>query len=371
MKHHKLKAMFCIASCICLISLSACGSSDKKSEKGETLKAVDKNDYASYLPYQASDATQKHTPTTTNLNDTFAIGAGLMELSKDRFSPSTYSFKESTYLDYDTLDATDGSSGLLGRINKDKNPNGQNPAIDTVYPTEEGGDYTITATDVLLYDIYEYDWYEGDSLKGISLGFVFDDQLGDEVNPVTMRKDKFELYASETARKVVSYLRKRVPEVGNNIPVYVALYNKNSSDETLPGTYFKQAYFESKTTGNFEDVNEAWVLFPTSTATKLDGTTATSFDRFKSTFKDVMPQDVAIVGKGHYYNGTIKELRISVTLHARSAGEVKTAIQLLNDKVTLFSTGYLITVDIVSDQTHAAVIKREEGSSKTSVITLI
>lgn len=370
MRSKKMRTGCCILLGVLLLTLSACSDDSKDTGKGETLQAVDENDYASYLPYQASDATQKHASLSTNQNDTLTIGTGLMALSKEHFSPNTYTFKESTYLDYDTLDATT-STGLLGRLNKDTNPNGQNPEIGTVYPTEEGSDYTITAGDVLLLDIHEYDWYDGDELKGISLGFVINDKLGDEVNPVTMREDKLELYASETARKVVSYLRKKVPEVGSNIPIFVALYNTDSEDDTLPGSYFKKAFFETKTTGNFEDVNEQWVLFPTASATTLDGTTATSFDRFKANFKDIMPQDVSIIGKGHYMDGALDELRISVTLHARSAGEVKTAIQLLNDKISSFDTGYLITIDVVSDTSHAAVIKREEGSSKTTVITLI
>lgn len=351
--------------------LSGCDASDDSKKNGDTLKAVDNNDYASLLPYQPSDATQKHASLSTNLMDTFAIGAGLMELSKENFSPSTYTFKESTYLDYNTLDASDQSTGMLGRLDKDKNPIGLNPEIGTIYPSEEGDDYTITAQDALLLDIHEYDWYEGDKLKGISLGFVLNDKLGDEINPVTMQKEKLELYATETARKVVNYLRKRVPEVGSNLPIFVALYNTSTSDESLPGTYFSKAYFKTKAIGTFEPVNEQWVLFPTSDATKLDGTTAASFNQFKDSFKNIMPQDVSIIGKGHYYDGVLSELRINVTLHARSSGEVKSAIQLLNEKISQFGSGYLITIDVVSDTTHVAVLKREEGSSKTTVITLV
>lgn len=367
----KTKRLFSLMMACSLTLITAC-SDDQENKDGETLKAVDKNDYASLLPYQSSDASQKHASLSTDMTDTFTIGAGLMELSKEYFSPSSHTFREGVYLDFDTLDAvSDGSTGLLGRYNKKSNSIGLNPEIGTVFETEDGSSVAISAMDIPLLDIHEFDWYESGELKGLSLAFVFNDEIGDEINPSTINADKMAVYTKETVRKTVNYLRKKVPEIGNNMPIFVALYNVNSEDASLPGTFYEQAYFKTKINGDFQVVNEQWVLFPTAIATKLDGTTGTSFDRFKAEFKDVMPQDVSIVGKGHYMNGTLSELRITVITHARSSGEVKTAIQLLNDKLSLFSTSYPITVDISSDDVHVAVIKREEGSSQTSVITLI
>ena len=355
-----------------MLSLTACSSQSSDRDKGETLKAVDKNDYASLLPYQSSDASQMHASLSSDMTDTFTVGAGLMELSKEYFSPKTHTFREGVYVDYDTLDALADSSGLLGRYNKDKkNTPGLNPEIGTTFPTEDGGEVTIIGSDVLLLDIFEYDWYESGNLKGLSLAFVLNDKVGDAINPSTISSEKLNMYAEEAAIKAVNYLRKKVPEIGNDMPIYVAFYNTDSADATLPGTFFREAYFKTKVNGTFSSIDEAWQLFPTSTATKYDGTTATSFDRFKSNFKDIMPQDVSMVGKGYYRDGALQDLRIQVTLHARSAGEVKTAIQLLNDKLSVFSTSYPIIIDINSDSTHAAVIKREKGSSQTTVITLI
>ncbi|MGX8851016.1 CamS family sex pheromone protein [Amedibacillus sp. YH-ame10] len=367
---NKVKTLGCLLMCASLFVIGGC-KDDTESKKGETLKAVNENDYASYMPYQPSDAAQKHASVSTDLTQTFNIGNQLMELSKEHFSPDTYTFRESEYLDYDTLDAYSGGSGLLGRFNKEDNPYGMNPVVGTSFPVEDGGEIEIDSTDVLLLDIYEFDWYKGDEIKGISLAFVLNDKIGDAINPSTVKKEKLQIYAEETARKTVEYLRKKVPAVGQNLPIYVVLYNTSSTDETLPGSFFSDVYYKSKVDGTFQSINEQWVLFPTEAATTLDGTTATSFSRFKAAFKDKMPYDVAIVGKGHYLNNAIDKLEITVTLHARSSGEVKSAIQMINDKLSLFATNFEITVDISSDTTHAAVIKREKGSSSTTVITLV
>ena len=109
---------------------------------------------------------------------------------------------------------------------------------------------------------------------------VLNDKIGTEPDEATIKSDKMKLYGEECARKLVNYLRKAKPEIGNNTPIYVALYNTSSDDATLPGTYFEEAYFESKTNAEFKAINEKWALFPTSTATKLDGTNATYFDRY-------------------------------------------------------------------------------------------
>lgn len=372
--NRKPRAVPILLLCSCMLVLGGCNKEDKNKadndKSSEETKAINEGEYSALLPFSVSDAGQKHAQMQTNLSDTLTIGTGLMELSKEYFSSKTYAFRGGKYLDYNTLDASADNSGLLGRTSK-KNANGLNPAVGDVFPTDDG-DKKITANDVLLLDIFEYDWYQNKELKGLSLALVFNDKIGTEPKKATIDSDKMKLYGEECARKLVNYLRKAKPEIGNNTPIYVALYNTSSDDATLPGTYFEEAYFESKTNAEFKAINEKWALFPTSTATKLDGTNATYFDRYKASFQDFLGQDIDMIGKGHFMDNELTDLRINVKLHAKSADEVIAAVQLLDERLSIFSSNnFKITVVVKADDVDVATITRNKGTSSTVAQTLL
>lgn len=362
------KRILITSMCSCLLLLSGCSSEDDQktdTEKTtEETKAINEGDYSAVLPFSPSDANQKHSQMNTNLNDTLAIGSGLMERSKEYFSSKTYAFRGGVYLDYDTL------TGLLGRTSE-KTPNAMNPEVGTSFDTDTGS-VKIKSSDVVLIDIFEYDWYRSSELGGMSLAIVLNDQIGDEINPSTIKEKQLKLYGEECARKLVNYLRKSKPEIGDDLPIYVTLFNLNSSDSNLPGSFFEEAYFESKTNAEFKSIKETWALFPTSKATSLDGTNATYFDRYKASFKEFLNQDVDMIGKGHFVDDELTELKINVTLRAKSADEIMAGVQLLNDRLSIFSSNnFKITVIVKCDDIDVATITRKKGSSSTVAQTLL
>ena len=100
----KLKDLGLIALSGVLL-LSGCNNSDdKKKDKndGKETVAIREGDYTALLPFDVSDARLKHMTMVTNLNDTLEIANGLMKYSKQHFSPDTYTYRESQFLDYNT-----------------------------------------------------------------------------------------------------------------------------------------------------------------------------------------------------------------------------------------------------------------------------
>ena len=365
-----------LLSCFILLSISGCNSNDEENDPGndtteDTTKAIHEGDYAAQLPFRASDARAKHSQ-SSSLLDAFNICSGLMEYSKEYFSSSSHSYKESQFITYDILDAVDGSTGLLGRTNSETNPIGLNPEVDTPFELEGKTTKNITSSDVLLYDIYELDWYKSKELEGISLAIVLNDQIGDTDNPDTISADALLTYGKEVGVKVVDYLRTEYPEIGSNLPIYVALYRVNGSNTTLPGSFFSAGYFKSKTSAQYSDLVESWQLFPSTAATKEDPTVADNFDSFVNDVKTYFSKDISIIGKGHYRDKSIVNLHIDINMYAKSGAEMQALIQLINVKLSLFtSTNYDIQVNILCDGEEIAVIARSKGSSDTNVISLI
>ena len=94
---HKTTGLLALAA---ILVVSGCNSSSNKPKKDTTSEettVIHEGDYAALLPFEASSSRIKHAY-TTNLNEAMIIGVGMMNLSKEHFSPDDYAYKESQFL---------------------------------------------------------------------------------------------------------------------------------------------------------------------------------------------------------------------------------------------------------------------------------
>ena len=199
------------------MSLCACSTGNKNQ-----ANALDEDSYQAILPYEASDTRSKHVGLINDTDLRVEMESGLMDLSKKYFSTSSVGYKTHQFLDYDELDATDGSRGLLGTV-RDGNPNGLNPSADEEFDTGNG----IVTNATILVDIYELDWYTNDTLKGISLGLVVNGNLNaSDGSSVDITDEKMQNYLEVTFSKLASYMHERFNEINKNIPIFIAAYRR-------------------------------------------------------------------------------------------------------------------------------------------------
>ena len=353
--------------CLTAMLLAGCNSDDseQKTQTTET-STISENDYAAVLPFKVSDARSKH----ASLVDRFEIGSGLIELSKEHFSPKTYAYQENQFLTYNALDAYNDGSGLLGRMSE-KNPNGLNPESGTSFPTDKGD----LKDPVIVLNVFEADWYKGTQLSGLSLALVIQSKITDsETNKTyTLNQAKLKIFAEEQARKTIKYLRDTHPEISDDMPIYLAVYDCNSEEEGIPGNFTEQAYFKSGTDGSFSTLDNTWCLFPTDASNTLDSTTHSYFTSYKSKLSDInLGDDISIIGKGEFWDKDLETLSITVTARAKTSLEMNAIIQTLNQNLSIFtSTDFRITVNIKCDDTEMAMIERAKGTTKTNVISLL
>ncbi len=364
------KALGCITLAT-VLALSGCGKHHTgNSNNTESTTVINSDDYAAMLPFESSSSRYKHSSLNTDLRENMIIGSGLMELSKQYFSPSKYAYREGEFLTYDALDATgiDGV-GLLGRTSE-KNPNGMNLPVDTEVETDHGIK-KISPMDVLLIDIYEIDWYDDKDLGGISLAIVLNDKVGSSEKPDIVSDSQLSAYGQEVGRKTVSYLRKTHPEIKSKMPIYVALYKQGGVNTTLPGTFIEEANFVSKTNGTYSKINEDWAIFPSEKADHLDRNNNTVFQQFASEIKKFFPEDTSVIGTGKFKDENLTSLSIDIGMHAKTWSEANAMIQKVNSLLSVFSDKNVkLKVVMKSDGNLIAAIEREKGSSSTKVIQL-
>ena len=349
-----------IISLILVFLLSGCSLISNKTT------ALNSDDYAAVLPYEDSNTRVKHVSLISDMDCRVQIEEGLMDLSKSYFSPSDVQYKTHAFLDYDELDATDGSRGLLGTL-RDDNPIGLNPSSDEEFDTGNG----IATGPVILVDIYELDWYSGDTLKGISLSLVVNGTLNlDDGSEVDIDASQLESYFDVTSNKLVSYMRERFNEVTTHIPIYVAVYQLDD-DSDVYGGYVREAYFDG-TQGKFNSVDEEWLLMPSTAFTTKDANLASEFSEFQDLIKNVLTDYTYVTGKVKYEGDSASRVEITIETHAKSAGEVLAVGQMAKDSMSSFSsTSCRYTINIINNSKTYVIIQRKENSTDCDVISTI
>lgn len=348
-----------------VFALSGCNNKqddNKKTDNTKETQAINEDDYSALLPFNVSDARYMHAGQVDNLNDTVAISNGLMELSKEHFSPKTYAYRESQFLDYNALNTT-----LLGSASE-TNPNGLNPSAEAVFQTKVNGTSNELSGPRLLLDVFELDWYQGEELKGLSVSMVIRSKITKDEVQHTIDETALNSYLNVNSQKLIEYLRDTYPQV-KNLPIYLTVFDISSDQDGVPGHFIQQAYCESRTV-SLSSMKDQWVLFPTNVSGKADEGVNTTFTQYRNQLDELgLWENNSMIGTGRFQDEHLTELKIKVVAHAKTGAEMNAIVQILNENLSLFtSTDYRITVDISCDDTHYAVIERVKGSSKTTTI---
>lgn len=354
----KARSLLTLGLCGMLVLLSGCEKSEE--ETPETMvetQALESGDYGATLPFLSSDARQQHQIRSRSLVDSLYIGTGLLNYAKPHFSTSNYTMQEGQFLAYDEL------ASLLGR-QSETNPDALNPASDAPFETGNG---SVNGA-VLVRDIYEVDFIRNQETSGIALAIAFNTIVGD--NDTKVNDTQLQAFGEEAARNLVTYMRK-MPEIGDSMPIYVALYKNTSSESTLPGSYFSEAYFEGRS-ASFSGINEQWVMFPSDDATTLDNSTAVQFTQVKASLAGYLPDDVSIIGKGRFADNKLRELHITVEMYAKTATEALSLTQYLKSQLSNFSSlDYKIQVEVRCQDETIATMVRAIGDKDVNVNTLL
>ncbi len=348
---------FVMIVCLSLV-FSACGSNGNTGES----TALANNEYAAILPYESSDTRVKHVGLISDADTRVQIETGLMDLSKTYFSPNDVSFKTQKFLDFDELDATDGSRGLLGTL-RDDNPNGLNPGTDEEFDTGNG---TVKGA-VILIDIYELDWYANDNLQGISIGLVINNSVGDD--DIEIEDEQLQAYLQVTSEKLVNYMQSRFNEVTASVPIYICAYELADDNTDSLGGYVYSGYFRNNTS-QYQEIDEEWVRCPSTALSTKSPKVYEEFTAFVDDLDDVIADDTYVVGSAKFEGDDMAKLEINITAHGKTAGEMLAVAQAARESLSGFSSSdCTYTVNIVDNGTTYCMLKRYAGSKDVTVVS--
>lgn len=362
------KAILLFLMALLITSCSTAPSQEPETSGEEEVKENDvfqftSNDhlYNVILPFKESKKRLIHSAYTGNLNDTKEISRRLQQLALKHWSFEDHYLAEDRGLPYDLY------RSLL--LYSSANELGLNPEKYQSFETTRPG-VTIDEA-VIVGDIFELDFYQSNSvdapLAGVAFAITLNRNFTRNGVSYQLPMDLMLQYGQSAARKLVSILRTR-PEF-STVPILVGLYSLNKDDQNLPGTFISQAYFEGHT-GQFEEIKDSWVIFPSTQATRANAELAVGFNLFSKNISDFLQSEmIGVVGKGRFIDETIDYLTIEVMMTSKTYLEIQGLAQFVANELSQFEQFNVnIVVDIKHYQSTVAVVELKRNQSNPTII---
>ncbi|WP_286209603.1 CamS family sex pheromone protein [Dubosiella newyorkensis] len=350
-----------LASCL-LFSLSGCTVLNPKDSQDRSTMT-----YQAATPFVSSDTRVKHVSLISDADVRTEVESGLMDLAKEHFPPNSVTYRVHSFLNYDELDATDGSRGLLGTL-RDGNPNGLNPNSNEDFDTGNG----IVKGGVILVDIYELDFYKDDQLDGIALSLVVNDKIVYNNQDYEITPEKMQAYLEVTSNKLATYMKERFNEITNRVPILIAAYELNSDAmSSSKGGYVYEGYYNGNSS-SFKALSQEHVIVPGSSFSELDPNMASEFNAYKADLLHILPDATFVSGEAKFESGKCTKLDLTITSHGKSVGEILAVIQVAKEGMKHFSPiDVQYDVEVINDGRVYALLRRSKGQDSVEEMTWI
>jgi len=385
----QLKRMYMILGAFLIMLLVGCApdfSDDQEKVIDETVPeesgqetaiipnySVSESEYQVLLPYRLSQSRGVTTNQVANRLDINTIENDLRRHSTTYFDPDTYFFQEGQQIDESEL------YSWLER-ESDSVEEGLNPEIDDDedMSTEEIEDMERENPKYLSHILEQNYLVRTDNnavqLAGISLGIAmksnyrFQTEIGGPFYYEDISKKEMLREANVIAEEVVNRLRAK--DGLQEIPIMIAIYREAPRDGLVPGNFVAKTLVQggSVTIDDWEEIDEAYVLFPSKEARDIDPNLSSTVEEFKSEISKFFPNYVGVIGEGFYQDGQIRHLILDIPIEFYGQAEVigftQYAYGLVMDS---FHPHYGIEVNIKSNDRHESLIVREAGAEDAYV----
>lgn len=335
--------------------------------------SVSESEYQVLLPYRLSQSRGVATNQVANRLDITALENDLRRHSTTVFDPDTYFFQEGQQIGYSELFSwleRESESSELG-LNPSADIDDDTATEDKIEIERENPKY--------LSHILEQNYLirtddNAVQLAGISIGIAmksvyrFQTEVGGPFYYEEIEFDEMLAEATTIAEEVVSRLRAK--DGLQEIPILVAIYREAPRDGLVPGSFVAKKTVQggSQTIGNWDKINETYVLFPSSEARNIDPNLASTVDEFKSGISDFFPNFVGVIGEGFYQDGEIQRLVLEIPIEFNGQAEVVGFTQYVYGlMMDSFQSHFDLEIDIRSNLRQESLIIREAGAEEAYV----
>ncbi|WP_242223911.1 CamS family sex pheromone protein [Bacillus cereus group sp. BfR-BA-01380] len=377
--------------------LSGCSMGPKKEEKivGKSGNSKEKSIISKYsisddyyktaVPFEKGSARGLAVQGLNSRLDVDEFETGLMRIAKDSFSTKDYIFQGGKYLDKDTIQALIGrkrsseAQSNLEKALKKRLPNGLNPELPPGEP--ETLEARNEKSPMYLSQILEQDYLKikdenqaelGGVVIGLAMNSVhyYAEQHGypreQKIDDKTLLEE-----GKKMAQEILPLLRKK--DELKNIPITFAIYRQEAKSSLVPGSFLSYSIVDkgSDKVDDWKALDEKYYLFPSNEAEKDYRDDATNVKNFNAKIAQYFTGDyTAVVGRGFYKDGQLKELKLEIPVQFSGKAEVIGFTQYVTGAVMDFPNYIKVQVTIKSVERPEAIIIRDVKQDKPFVQVL-
>jgi protein involved in sex pheromone biosynthesis len=331
---------------------------------------ISKDYYRTLLPYAPSKSRGLVVSNVYSKYDIKEVESGLLRLSQRTFSADDYLFQEGQMLDTDILRAWLKRKEEVKEKDKDKKD--VNIGLNPILP---GGEITAElakTNPIYLAHIVEQNYMvktKDNTIKlgGVSIGLAMNSvyyykvgDYGPYEQPIPQAT--IEEQGKKMAAEIIK--RMRAMEGLENVPITVGLFKQEDRNSIVPGTYFAYSVAdEGKALGDWNKLNEEYVIFPQPASEVKYRKVSDSFNNFKQDVEEYFSNYTSIIGTGFYQEDQIKRLTIDIPIQFYGSAELIGFTQYMTGLVMEhFPASLEVEVSVTSiNGPEAVVIKKADA----------
>ncbi|WP_027963940.1 CamS family sex pheromone protein [Halalkalibacillus halophilus] len=207
-------------------------------------------------------------------------------------------------------------------------------------------------------------------LNGVAIAIALRSEYGYSVADgpsytTTIGDDRLMEFGQETADTVLQRLRNL--EGLQDVPILLTLYKENDRGAMVPGNFLAKTVVEPNDmqTGEWESVDEKYVLFPSNEADEDHHEHSEMMAEFTREVEEYFPNYTGVIGKGFYVDDTLNELSINIPIEFHSKQEVIGFTQHLSTIIMdQFPAHFDVEITLESPSQQESVLFRKAGEEE-------
>lgn len=328
---------------------------------------VDESYYKTLIPYKESASRGLIVSNIYTKYDIKEVENGLMRLSQNQFDTENYYFQEGQYIPAET------ASAWLAR--GDQAEGGLNPVVPKGTSAEDRAkNYPVYLAHIVEQNYLKKTDDNKVGLAGVSIGLALNsiyyyqkEQYG-EFYEQKISETELVKQGKAMAQEILSRLRANSALA--DVPIVIGLFKQNARNDIVPGTYFAYSVADKgkNSLGDWVDVDEEYVLFPTNEVEAAYRNVNDNFQNFKQDVDRYFSNYTSVVGTGFYKNKEIQKLTIEIPIQFYGTAEIIGFTQYVSGiLLNHFPTDLSVEVSITSTNGPEALIIKKRNDEEPFV----
>ncbi|MGG3450446.1 CamS family sex pheromone protein [Domibacillus aminovorans] len=331
---------------------------------------ISENFYRTIVPFEEGKARGMIVSNLNTRYDIVEFETGLMRIAQENFSPETHFFRDGQTLEADVVRSWLSRKYTDAQLAEKEMTAEENLGLNPIDTGEGSVDERNERAPIYLAHIMEQNYLtkkEDNSLQldGVVIGLALNsvhyyqkEQYGAEYE-FTIPDETIEEEGKKIAAQVAARLR--AMDKTKNVPVTIALFQQAPKNSVTAGNFIAYTHLDAgeTETNDWKNINEEYVLFPSTAAEEAHREDATYFLNFKQDMEKYFDNFNGVIGRALYSGGELSSLKIEIPIQFYGKAEAIGFTQFVTGLVMDHFPAYIpIEVSITSmNGTEALIVK--------------